>query len=83
MNSENLDSELFHQASVSTANLMNKLISYIENEFKTDRIRATFVAGVLIASLPTTIEENEGGREGVQEIIDGFEDAYKNNFANN
>ncbi|WP_414622064.1 hypothetical protein [Calothrix sp. CCY 0018] len=70
--------ELLKQTSYTTGDLLIKLVDYIEKEFRTDRVRATFAAGVLIASLPTMIEETEGGKEGVQEIINDFENTYKN-----
>jgi hypothetical protein len=78
------DHELLKQTSYSTGNLLLKLVDYIEKEFKTSRVKATFAAGVLIASLPEMIEENEGGREGVQEIIDDFENIQrKHGFTSN
>ena len=77
------DNKLLRETSYSTGNLLLKLVDYIEKEFKTSRVKATFAAGVLIASLPTMIEENEGGREGVQEIINDFENIQKHGFTNN
>ena len=71
-NDENLS-----QVSRAAANLMISLIDYIEREFKTDRTRATCAAGVLVGSLSTMIENNEGGREGVQELINEYND-YEN-----
>lgn len=73
-----LENELLKQVSYSTGNLLINLVDYIQHEFKTDRVKATFAAGVLIASIPTMIEENEGGREGVQEIINDFDETRKN-----
>lgn len=84
MPSPSNDHELLKETSYSTGNLLLKLVDYIEKEFKTSRVKATFAAGVLIASLPTMIEENEGGRESVQEIIKDFEDIQrKHGFTNN
>ena len=71
------DNEQLRQVSYSTGNLLIELVDYIQQEYKTDRVRATFAAGVLIASVPTMIKENEGGREGVQEIINDFDNVYK------
>ncbi|AFY54406.1 hypothetical protein Riv7116_1865 [Rivularia sp. PCC 7116] len=80
---DDCDDEILHKTSQATANLVIKLIDYIQHEFKTDRAKATFTAGVLIASLPEMIEENEGGREGVQEIINDFENIYSQQFNQN
>lgn len=76
--------ELLKETSYSTGDILIKLVDYIEKEFKTSRVKATFAAGILIASLPIMIEENEGGREGVQEIINDFENIQrKHGFTNN
>lgn len=54
---------------------MSRLIDYIEREFKTDRIRATFVAGVLIGSLEEMIKLNNG-QNSVKEIIKEYDNNH-------
>lgn len=88
MNQQELKSlhEFFEGISLKETNeaatkLAIKLVNYIEKEFKVDRLKATFTAGVLIASIPAMIEENNGVKEGVQGIIDDLENE-KNDFTN-
>lgn len=75
---EYFDNELLKQTTLATGRMLAEFVDYIEKEFKCDKTKATFVAGILISSLPLMIEENEGGREGVQEIINDFETIHRN-----
>ena len=77
------DQEYLDQATLATGRLMVKLVDYIEFEFKTTRARATFAAGILISSIPTMIEKNEGGRKEVQGIINDFEEIVRNDKSQN
>ena len=53
------------------------LIDYIEREFRTDRARATFAAGVLIGSLEEMIKLSNG-QDAVKEIIGEYDELLQN-----
>lgn len=72
--SEEFDKEMLLQVTETTGNLLAQFIAYIQQEFNTSQTKATFVAGILISSLPSMIKENENGVYEVQKIIKDFEE---------
>ena len=72
---------LLEQASDVAAYSMEKLISYIQDEFKCDRDEATLTASVLTFSTRTIIERDKNARNDVQETVNDFK-RRKNNFEN-